>query len=182
MKNLVSALSISLLVLGLAAGVGAQTRPSTHSNTKATDSSTKKTDSSTTKTDDADRPAWSPDARAVETSKLVGTKVQTLDGKNVATIDQLLINQTDGKVTHAVLGTGGVLGMGQTKLVLKWSDLKVQRDPDDAERWIVVVDQAKLDAAPRFEARREGDNPPAASPSSTPPAARPKASAPAKKY
>ena len=172
MNKLVTILSVFLLGLGLAAGAGAQSRSATDSSSKKSDDSTKKTDASAKPSDD-ERPAWSPDARAIETGKLVGTKVQTIDGKNVATIDQLIVNQTDAKVTHAVLGTGGVLGMGQTKIVLKWSDLKLQRDPDDAERWVVVVDQAKLDAAPRFEARRDGDTTPAASPP-TPPAARPK--------
>ena len=168
MKKVVSVLTVSLLGLGLATGAWAQARPSSDTGAK--------------QIDDAQRQAWSPDANAIETSKLVGTKVKTVDGKAIGEIDQLIVNHADGKVTHAVLGKGGVLGMGETKLVVAWSDLKIQRDPDRTDRWVAIVDQAKLDAAPRYEARRDRDMPPAASPGSTPPAGRPNTNTPAKKY
>ena len=156
MKKPVIAFTAFLLGLGLAGGAWGQTRPS----------------SEPARTDNAQRSAWSPESGAVETGKLVGTRVQTVDGKRVAEIDNLIVNQADGKITHAVLGKGGMLGIGETKLVLKWSDIKLQRDPDHADRWVAVVEQAKLDAAPRYEARKDRDTAPAASPSATPPPAR----------
>jgi len=164
-KKPVIALTACLLVLGVAAGASAQTRPSG--------------DATTNRTDDSQRPAWSPEAGTVESGKLVGTKVQTADGKEIGRIEQLIVNQKDAKVTHAVLSKGGVLGVGSTRLVVKWSDIKLQRDPDNEDRWLAVVDQAKLDAAPRFEARKDRDSVPAASPSTTP---APKANTPAKRY
>jgi sporulation protein YlmC with PRC-barrel domain len=170
-KKLVSVLTVSVLGLGLATGAWAQARPSTDPGATGAK-----------KTDDAQRQAWSPDANAIETSKLVGTQVKTVDGKSIGAIDQLIVNHADGKITHAIIGKGGVLGMGETKLVLAWSDVKLQRDPDRTDRWVAVVDQAKLDAAPRYEARRDRDTPPAASPGSTPPAGRTNTNAPAKKY
>ena len=162
-----SALTITafLLALGVAAGASAQTRPSGAATT--------------TRTDDSQRPGWTAEAGAIETGKLIGTKVQTADGNAVGSIDQLIVSQKDGKVSHVVISKGGVLGMGATKLVLKWSDVKLQRDPDHDSRLLALVDLAKIDAAPRYEAHREGDTAPAASPS-TPPA--PKASAPAKRH
>ena len=167
MKKPAIALTACLLTLGLAAGASAQTRPSGDATT------TNRT------ADDSQRPAWSPEAGTVESGKLVGTKVQTADGKDIGRIDQLIVNQKDAKVTHAVLSKGGVLGVGGTKLVVKWSDIKLQRDPDNEDRWLAVVDQAKLDAAPRFEARKDRDSVPAASPSTTP---APKTNTPAKRY
>jgi len=155
-RKIAIAFIAALLSVAVASGASAQTRPS---------------DTTSKSTNDAQRQAWSPEPGAVETSKLIGTKVKTVDGKTVAEIDQLIVNQTDGKITHAVLGKGGVLGLGETKLVVKWSDLKLQHDPDRSDRWVAVVDQAKLDTAPRYEARK-GDTGPAASPSSTPPASR----------
>jgi sporulation protein YlmC with PRC-barrel domain len=166
-KKLAIALTATLLSLGFAAGAWGQTRPSSDTGAKPTD--------------DAQRQVWSPDATSLETSKIIGTNVKTPDGTSVGSIDQLIVNPTDGKITHAVIGKGGVLGMGQTKLVFKWSDVKLQHDPDYPDRWHAVVDQAKLDAAPRFEARK-GDTAPAASPASPPASTKPKASEPAKKY
>ncbi len=165
MKKPAIALTALMLGLGLASGAWGQTRPSPEPAPGRTD---------------AQRSAWSPDSGAVESSKLVGTRVQLADGKKIGEIDQLIVNHTDGKITHAVLGKGGVLGMGETKLVLRWSDIKLQRDSDHAGRWVAVVDQAKIDAAPRFEARKDRDTAPAASPGATPPATRTKE--PAKRY
>jgi sporulation protein YlmC with PRC-barrel domain len=165
-KKVVIAFTATLLGLGVASGAWAQSRPTT---------------SETKQVDDAQRQAWTPDPNGVETSKIIGTKVKTPDGKSVGAIDQLIVSQHDGKITHAVIGKGGVLGMGETKLVFKWSDVKLQRDPDAAERWVAVIDQAKLDAAPRYEARKDRDTAPAASPSAAPPPAG-RTKEPAKKY
>jgi sporulation protein YlmC with PRC-barrel domain len=162
------AVTACLLALGLATGASAQTRPSGGATPPPS------------RVDDAQRPAWAPESGAVESSKLVGTKVQTADGKDIGSIDQLIVSHKDGKITHAVLGKGGVLGMGATKLVLKWTDLKLQRDPDHEDRWLAVVDQAKLDAAPRFEARKDRDSVPAASPATPPAPGKP--APPAKRY
>jgi sporulation protein YlmC with PRC-barrel domain len=152
------AFTAALLSAAVASGASAQTRPS---------------DTTTKGPSDAQRQAWSPDPGTVETSKLIGTKVKTADGKAVGEIDQLVVNQADGKITHFILGKGGVLGIGESKLVVKWSDLKLQHDPDHADRWIAVVDQTKLDSAPRYEARKDRDTAPAASPGTTPSGSRP---------
>ena len=87
MKKLVSLLTVSLLGLGLATGAWAQARPSGDTGAK--------------KTDDAQRQAWSPDANAIETSKLVGTTVKTVDGKSIGAIDQLIVNHA----VHSVHGS-----------------------------------------------------------------------------
>lgn len=172
MKKVVMAFTATLLSLGLVAGVWAQARSSTDPGTKRTDD--------TKRVDDAQRQVWTPDPNGLESSKLIGTKVKGPDGKSIGSIDQLIVSQNDGKVTHAVIGKGGLLGVGETKLVMKWSDVKLQRDPDNPDHLVAVVDDAKLDAAPRYEARKDRDAAPAASPSATPPAKR--SSEPAKKY
>ena len=158
MSKLAIAFTACVLALGLAAGASAQPRS---------------TGDTSAKRDDSQRSVWSPERGALETKQLIGTRIKNIDGKDVGEIDQLVVNQSDGKITHAVIGKGGVLGVGETKLVVRWSDLKLQRDPDHADKWIAVVDQAKLDAAPRYEARKDRDTAPAASPTTT---------APAKKY
>jgi hypothetical protein len=84
----------------------------------------------------------------------------------VGEIDQLIVDPSDGKITHVVLGRGGLLGVGEQKVVLPWSDLQIQADPDNRNRWVAMTDQTKIDSAPRYEARR--DAPPAASPATAP--------------
>jgi sporulation protein YlmC with PRC-barrel domain len=161
MKTCFTALTVSLLSFALAGGVSAQT------TTRPTDDSKVKRDTTTPRAPDAERTTWTPQATALESSKLIGMKVRTTEGEDVGQIDQVVVNQADGKITHAIVNKGGVLGFGAEKLVLSWSAIKLQHDVDDPDRWAAVVDQAKLDRAPKYEAR-SADAPPAASPATTP--------------
>jgi sporulation protein YlmC with PRC-barrel domain len=178
-KQLAIALTVTLFGLGLATGAWGQTRPSSDTGAKKSDTGAK--------TDDSQRQVWTPDPNAVETGKIIGTKVKTPNGDSVGSIDQLIVDQKDNKITHAIIGKGGVLGVGETKLVFKWSDVKLQRDPDYPDRtdkWVAVVDQAKIDSAPKYEARKEREATPSASPSPTGPkrSSEPATNPPAKKY
>jgi sporulation protein YlmC with PRC-barrel domain len=155
-KKTATILAASILSLTVAATASAQTRPSTETGSK---SDTK-----------PQRQAWAPQAGTLEASKLIGTKVKNDQNKDIGEIDQLIVDPTDGKVTHVVLGRGGLMGVGEQKVVLGWSDVKLQPDPNNRNRMIGVVDQSKVDGAPRYEARRDRDTAPAASPSTTRPA------------
>ena len=152
-KHTAVALTASVLTLASVWGASAQTRPSTESPSKAERSSK------------VQRQAWAMEPGAMEASKIVGTKVKNDAGKNIGEIDQLIVDSGTGKVSHVVIGRGGVAGVGERKLVLDWSDVKLQPDPNNRRRMTAIVDQAKLDSAPRYEARR--DMAPAASPSTT---------------
>ena len=147
MKKTASVLTATFLAVTLASAASAQTKPAT--------------DPATPSRSEPQRQAWSPDAGALESSKLIGMKVKNTQNKDVGEISQLIMDQS-GKVTHVVVGKGGVLGVGEQRIALSWSDLKMQADPDNRTRWIALVDQSKIESAPRFEARR--DTAPAASP------------------
>ena len=116
------------------------------------------------------RQAWAPPSTAVESKQLVGMRVRSDQGKDIGEIDQLIVDPSDGKITHVVLGRGGLMGVGEQKVVLAWSDLRVQPDPKDRNRWVAMTQQSKIDSAPRYEARRDA---PAASPATTPSQPRP---------
>jgi sporulation protein YlmC with PRC-barrel domain len=149
MYKAVSVLAVSLMTLTLAATASAQTtRPAGETSTKAP------------------RTAWSTPSNAMEAKQIIGMRVKNDQGKDVGEVDQLIVDPADGKISHVVLGRGGVLGVGEQKVVLAWSDLKIQPDANNRDRWIGMVDQAKIDGAPRYEARR--DTTPAASPRTTP--------------
>jgi sporulation protein YlmC with PRC-barrel domain len=156
-KKTATVLAASILSLAVALSASAQTRPSTEAGSKSD-------------TGKAQRQAWAPQAGAMEASKLIGTKVKNDQGKDIAEIDQLIVDPSDGKVTHVVLGRGGMMGVGEQKVVLGWSDVKLQPDPNNQSRMIGMVEQSKIDGAPRYEARRDRDMAPAASPSTTRPA------------
>jgi sporulation protein YlmC with PRC-barrel domain len=149
MRKTASVLTVSILSLALAATASAQTRPSGETSSKA------------------QRQAWAAPSTAVEGKQIVGMKVKNDQGKDVGEIDQLIVDPAEGKITHVVLGRGGMLGVGEQKVVLAWSDLRIQPDATTRDRRrVAVVDQAKIDSAPRYESRRE--TAPAASPTTTP--------------
>jgi sporulation protein YlmC with PRC-barrel domain len=148
MYKAASVFTASLLTLALAATSSAQTRPAGEPGTQA------------------QRQAWAVPSTSVEGRHIVGMKVKSTQGKDVGEIDQLIVDPSDGKITHVVLGRGGLMGVGEEKVVLSWSDLKIQADPDNRNRWVAMTDQAKIDSAPRYEVRR--DAPPAASPATAP--------------
>jgi sporulation protein YlmC with PRC-barrel domain len=148
MHRTVRVLTISAAALALAATASAQTGA---------------TGDATTRTQ---RQAWASPATAIESRHLIGMKVKNDHGKGIGEIDQLIVEPTDGKVTHVVIGRGGVLGVGEQTVVLPWGDVKMQPDPANRNRWVAMVEQAKLDTAPRYDARR--NSAPAASPSTAP--------------
>lgn len=150
MRTFVTAIVTASLVLPLAFDVSAQQRD-TQDRPREADK-------------DKNRPAWSKPADVVEAKKLMGARVKGADGKDVGEIDQLLVNQSDGKVSHVVIGKGGFAGLGETKVVMPWSDLHVRWDGDKP---MVSVETAALDRAQRYEAR-DRERAPAASPSTTP--------------
>src|SRR4029453_6482303 len=58
-----------------------------------------------------------------ETKAVLGPRIKNPAGKDLGEIDQLLIDR-NGKVTHVVIGLGGVAGVGEKKGVVPWSELK----------------------------------------------------------
>lgn len=158
MTKTVSALTATVLGLALAVTASAQTqsRPSTAPSTPRQDTSRT----------EPERRAWTPESNTVESRRLIGMQVKNTQGKEVGEIEQLIVDHSDGKISHVVLSRGGVLGVGGQKLVVSWSDLKIQPDADHRTRMVAMIDQAKLDSAPRYEARRETS--PAASPATSP--------------
>ncbi len=107
---------------------------------------------------------WQHPQGVVESDKLIGARIKGSDGKDLGQVDALLVDGREGKISHVVVGKGGLAGIGETKVVVPWSDVKLSMDRDGSTP-TVSMDQATLDKAPRYERRRAGgDQEPAASP------------------
>ena len=121
-----------------------------------------------------DRTAFTLDAGHLDSKTLVGMKVHTPDGKHVGEIDQLIFNTRDGKVSHAVVGLGGLAGIGERHVVVPWSQVKINRnpnDPGDRKDMVATIERSVLDNAARYErVTRDAtrDRTPAASPATAP--------------
>ena len=114
------------------------------------------------------RPAWKNDASLHDSGDIIGTRIKNAEGKDIGEIDRLMIDPSSGKISHVVVGLGGLLGVGEKKVVVPWSDLKMGA-AHDGKKALITMDQAKLESAPRFERTARADRAPSASPSTTTP-------------
>jgi hypothetical protein len=113
------------------------------------------------------KPAFKNDAALRDSGDIIGTRIKNAEGKDIGEIDRLLIDPQSGKVSHVVVGLGGLLGVGEKKVVVPWSELKFGA-ASDGKKAAITMDQAKLESAPRYERTARMDRSPSASPSTSP--------------
>jgi sporulation protein YlmC with PRC-barrel domain len=152
MKRLTAMTVASIVGFGLASGALAQT-PTPSQPPPARDRS-------------ESRPAFQKPSDVVESKRLIGVRVKDAQNKDIGEIDQLLVDPQSGRVTHAVIGVGGMLGIGESHVVVPWSEVKLSRDRDNPDRTVVMMDRAALERAPRYTSER--DRVPATSPRTEP--------------
>jgi sporulation protein YlmC with PRC-barrel domain len=83
-------------------------------------------------------------------SKLVGLGVYNSANERVGDINDLILGP-DGKITNAVIGVGGFLGMGEKLVAIAFSDLQLNRDADGTMRVTVNSTKEALESAPDFK-------------------------------
>ena len=111
------------------------------------------------------RAAFRNDQNLAESKNFVGMRVKNDQGKDIGEVDNLLIDPQSGKISQVVIGYGGLAGVGEKKVVVPWSDLKVA---SDGKKPMATIDQAKLDSAPRWERTASADKDRTSTPSASP--------------
>ncbi len=86
--------------------------------------------------------------RVLTASKLSGNRVRNLQGEELGTIEELMVDLSNGRMAYGVISVGGFLGMGETLFAVPWDALKLT---DDGSEFILDVDKDKLKQAPSFE-------------------------------
>lgn len=83
-------------------------------------------------------------------TKLVGLTVYNQANEKVGDINDLILG-ADGKISNAVIGVGGFLGLGEKLVAVAFDDLKMNREADGTMR--VTIDSTKeaLESAPDFK-------------------------------
>ena len=59
----------------------------------------------------------------LKASDLIGSKVEGVDGKNLGSIKDLVIDPQDGGIQYAVLDFGGFAGIGDKYFAVPWQAL-----------------------------------------------------------
>jgi sporulation protein YlmC with PRC-barrel domain len=83
----------------------------------------------------------------ISSDMVEGTTVYNPQGDKLGSIDDLMIDKRSGQVRYAVLEFGGFLGIGTDRYPLPWAMLKYDTAKDG---YVVPLDKAKLEQAPRY--------------------------------
>jgi sporulation protein YlmC with PRC-barrel domain len=83
-------------------------------------------------------------------SKLIGMAVYNRANEKVGDINDLIL-APDGKISNAVIGVGGFLGMGEKLVAVSFSDLQLNRDADGTMRVTIASSKESLESAPEFK-------------------------------
>lgn len=89
-----------------------------------------------------------------EIDHIQGIDLQSEGGKDLGDVKDVVLDSTDGSIEYAIIGTGGVLGVAESKRLVPWSALKINpKDPDDPHKLVArtSLTEAQIEAAPQFE-------------------------------
>ena len=92
-------------------------------------------------------PTPSGHTTAILASKVRGTPVYNTNGERIGTVEDVVLDKMSNNIMFAVLGTGGVMGVGEKFRPIPWSLLDY-----DAEKggYVVPVARDILDNAPSY--------------------------------
>jgi sporulation protein YlmC with PRC-barrel domain len=97
--------------------------------------------------------------RVARVTTLLGLNVRNRQRETVGEIEDFMIDVREGHIAYVLLGTGGILGVGERVRAVPWTAMRIE----PVERVVVLdVDKEKLHNAPLWK-RACGKRPPAAS-------------------
>jgi sporulation protein YlmC with PRC-barrel domain len=82
---------------------------------------------------------------AIRSKKVIGTNVKDLSGTKIGQVEDIVLDKISGNVMFAVVGFGGVLGMGEKFHPVPWSTLSYDEDEDS---YVVSITKEDLKSAP----------------------------------
>jgi hypothetical protein len=84
----------------------------------------------------------------IGSDKVEGTAVYGADDSKIGSIERVMIDKASGRVSYAVLGFGGFLGLGNDHYPLPWQSLKYDTGLGG---YVTGVTEKQLRGAPRYD-------------------------------
>ncbi|MGY4502879.1 hypothetical protein ACVWYH_006836 [Bradyrhizobium sp. GM24.11] len=81
-----------------------------------------------------------------------GTSVYGSDRNRIGSIERVMIDKVTGKVSYAVLGFGGFLGLGNDHYPLPWQSLKYDTELGG---YVTGITAKALERAPKYGERSD---------------------------
>jgi len=82
---------------------------------------------------------------AIRAKKVLGTKVEDTSGRNIGSVEDVILDKQSNNIMFAVIGFGGFLGMAEKYHPLPWSALNYD---EDRGSYVVNYTKEQLQAAP----------------------------------
>ena len=82
---------------------------------------------------------------AIRASRVIGTAVKDGSGETIGKIEDVMLDKTDNAIMFAVVGFGGVLGMGEKFHPVPWSTLDFA---PEFNAYVIPLSKEQLEAAP----------------------------------
>ena len=83
----------------------------------------------------------------IGSDKVEGTAVYGADNNKIGSIERVMIDKQSGRVSYAVLGFGGFLGLGNDHYPLPWQSLKYDTGLGG---YVTGVTEQQLRGAPKY--------------------------------
>jgi sporulation protein YlmC with PRC-barrel domain len=88
-------------------------------------------------------------AKTFRASKLTGMNVRNMQGEELGTINDFVIDVQTGKVQYAAMSVGGLLGVGDKLFAVPFAQLKFDHGQDEMF-FVLDMSKEKIAAAPGF--------------------------------
>jgi sporulation protein YlmC with PRC-barrel domain len=90
-------------------------------------------------------PTTSGHTTAIRASRVIGTAVKDNGNNVIGKVEDLILDKTENAIMFAVIGFGGVLGVGEKFHPVPWSSLD---NDEGSEAYVVPFSREQLEAAP----------------------------------
>ena len=92
-------------------------------------------------------PTASGHTTAILASKVKGTAVYNASGERIGTVEDIVLDKLSNNIMFVVLGSGGVLGLGEDYRPIPWSVLDFDQTVNG---YVLPMDKKKLENAPIY--------------------------------
>ncbi len=92
-------------------------------------------------------PTASGHTTAILASKVRGTPVYNTNGDKIGTVEDIVLDKLSNNIMFAVLGSGGLMGMGEKFRPIPWSVLDYEPEKGG---YVVAVSKDVLENAPAY--------------------------------
>ncbi len=90
----------------------------------------------------------------ISAEKVDGTNIYGSDGDKIGSVKSVMIGKRDGRVHHAIVSVGGLLGLGEQFHSVPWSKLKYD---EELSGYRLGVTEEQLKKAPTFDAHNSAN-------------------------